>query len=127
MLLRLYLTVISLALLTMTSRQALFKTAEAAPREYQVFSPEQLTAKIVDVIQRESGIEKEDLASVAVPRLSPIRSSATANLKVTVAGQLRGGRLPIELDLIDNNRTLRRQRVFVTIDLYTSAWTFLSA
>ena len=123
MLLRLYLTVISLAFLTLASRQALFNTAEAAPREYQVFSPEQLTAKITDVIKRESGIEQEDLASVTVPRLSPIRSPKSAKLAISVAGEMRGGRLPVELDLIDNERTLRRQRVFVTIDLYTSAWT----
>ena len=97
--------------------------AISAPREYKIYTPEELILAIKEVIKRDSGIPAEDLAHIEIPPLSPIRSPKEAKLDTTVAGEMRGGRLPVELNLIVDNQSVRRQRIFVSIDLFATAWT----
>ena len=94
----------------------------SAPGSYKIYTPEELTKAIRETVKRDSGIAVEEIATVQVPRLSPIRSPKEGNLAITVEGEARGGRLPIELNLKVGDRTIRRQRVFVLLDVFETAW-----
>ena len=94
----------------------------ARSKEIALISEKDLHQKIISAVKENLGSAVEDVAEIAPPRLSPIRASKTSSLKVVVSGEVRGGRLPVELSLVDNKRVVRKQRLFVSIDFYASTW-----
>lgn len=98
------------------------KSILAHARESVMISETTLHTKIIAVVKESLESDEADVAEIAPPRLSPIRTSKTAQLKIVVAGDIRGGRIPVELTLKEGERVTRKQRIFVAIDFYTSTW-----
>jgi flagella basal body P-ring formation protein FlgA len=82
----------------------------------------ELHQRITKAVHQAFPEQKESFAAIQSPRLSAIRTSSTAQLQVNVAGEIRGGRLPLELVLLEKEKVIRKQRVFVSIDYYVKAW-----
>lgn len=91
-------------------------------KELSIISEKDLHMKIISAVKKNLGSAVKNIAEIAPPRLSPIRAPKTAALEIVVAGEVRGGRLPIELSVVENKRVVRKQRIFVAIDFYTSTW-----
>ena len=47
-------------------------------------------------------------------------------MDLKVVGDLRNGRLPVELSLLKAEKVIRRQRLFVKVDFFTKAWALKS-
>jgi flagella basal body P-ring formation protein FlgA len=98
------------------------KPTLAYARDNVMISETTLHNKIIAAVKKNLESDEAEVAEIAPPRLSPIRTSKTAQLEIVVTGDIRGGRIPVELTLKEGERVTRKQRLFVAIDFYTSTW-----
>lgn len=104
------------------SLQVTLNPQAAYGQEYTLLSEAEIHEKIISSVQKAYQAELENIAEIKPPRLSPIRMSKNAKINLEMAGDLRNGRLPVELSLTEGKRVLRRQRLFVKLDFFTKVW-----
>ncbi len=97
--------------------------ADKSTVDSSLITEDTLKTLIISAIKEKMAAEQQDIATITPPRLSPVRNHKRAHLSVMVTGEARGGRIPVELRLEDKGVLLRRQRVFVSVDFFTPAWT----
>ena len=91
-------------------------------QELTLLSEAEIHKKIISSVKKVYESDLENIAEIKPPRLSPIRMTRTAKVNLQIVGDLRNGRLPIELSLTEGKRVLRRQRLFVKLDFFTKVW-----
>ena len=98
------------------------RDALAAPREVKVFSSDTLTSRVLDAVKNAPSLQGLEIAKIKAPRFSPQRVSKETQLQVNIGGELRGGRMPVELLFITGQKLSRKLRVFVEVDLFMRGW-----
>ena len=87
------------------------------PRE---LSAADLSRAVEEAVRAFEPLQGEEIASLKVPALSPLKVPAGAELSISPSlGQLPQ-RLPVEIKLTDGGRLIRSQRVFVEVDRYVT-------
>lgn len=94
--------------------------------ELVLLSESEIHKKIIKSVQESYKSDLNNIAEISPPRLSPIRTSQDSTLDLKVVGDLRNGRLPIELSILKAEKVIRRQRLFVKIDFFTKTWALKS-
>ena len=98
------------------------ETLTACGQESTLLSEAEIHEKIINSVKKVYESDLENIAEIKPPRLSPIRMKSNAKVNLQVVGDLRNGRLPVELSLMEGKRVLRRQRLFVKLDFFTKVW-----
>lgn len=91
-------------------------------QDYTLIPETELHNKVITSVQQAYQDDLDNIAEIIPPRLSPIRASKTAKINLKVVGDIRNGRLPVELTLVEDKRIIRKQRLFVKIDFFTKVW-----
>jgi flagella basal body P-ring formation protein FlgA len=94
----------------------------AYSQDYTLISEAELHKKVIASVQKAYQDDSDNIAEIIPPRLSPIRVAKSAKINLQVVGDIRNGRLPIELTLVEDKRVIRKQRLFVKIDFFTKVW-----
>ena len=123
------LTRIAMVVLTMAfsilSATSWFKASSfhlAHGQDYTLISEAELHKKVSRSVRQAYQDDLDNIAEIIPPRLSSIRASKTAKINLQVVGDIRNGRLPVELTLVEDKRVIRKQRLFVKIDFFTKVW-----
>ena len=91
--------------------------SQAAPQKVIIFSGEDIRARVHKVVERSPLLKDLEIAEIKPPRFSSQRAPQGAQLSVEVVGEIRGGRIPVEVSLSKGKRLLRKLRSFVEVDL----------
>ena len=98
----------------------------AAPQEVMTFSGDDVRAHVYRVVERSPLLKNLEVAEIKPPRFSSQRAPQGSKLTVSVVGELRGGRVPVEVSLSYQGRLLRKLRSFVEVDFFMTGWALKS-
>lgn len=110
----------------LNSRSHLGFKVYAAPQKVMTFSGDDVRAQVYRVVERSPLLKDLEVAEIKPPRFSSQRAPQGSKLTVSVVGELRGGRVPVEVSLLYQGRLLRKLRSFVEVDFFMTGWALKS-
>lgn len=103
-------------------RLELISRAQAAPKKVINFSGAKIRDRVIQVVKASPLLKDLEIAEIKPPRFSSQRAPQGSKLSIEVVGELRGGRLPVEISISSRGRLLRRLRSFVEVDFFMTGW-----
>lgn len=100
--------------------------AHSAPQKIMTFSGDQIRKRVRQVVERSPLLKDLEVAEIKPPRFSSQRAPHGSKMTIEVVGELRGGRLPVEISLLYQGRLLRKLRSFVEVDFFMTGWALQS-
>jgi flagella basal body P-ring formation protein FlgA len=91
-----------------------------------MISGEDLKARVIEAVRRAPSLASLEIAQIKTPPFSAQRIPEKTKVEINIAGDLRGGRMPVEVVFTSKSRVLRKLRVFVEVDLYMKGWALRS-
>ena len=96
--------------------------SQAAPQKVMVFSGKDIRTRVHQVVERSPLLKDLEIAEIKPPRFSSQRAPQGSKLSIEVVGELRGGRIPVEVSLTKSGRILRKLRSYVEVDFFMTGW-----
>lgn len=94
--------------------------AQATPDQW--VTSEQLRERVVRLVQSELQSSEREIAEVKPPPLSAVQIPEGAALSIKIAGEVRNHTLPVEITVVRGEEVLRRQRSFIKVEYFVTAW-----